>query len=127
MRGKLRRSLNLQWPIRKEGIAQIEAATGVRDQVEGAHPGWGTRHALIALGPRVYLEIVPRDSEQANPSSPQSPRLSETRSSRLVAWALRAALSCADFRPLLNDGFARPAFVRIKRVDGLHNLGCFST
>jgi hypothetical protein len=73
-----------------DGIKQIEAATGVRAQAGGAHPGRGTRNALLSLGPRVYLEIVAPDVEQANPRSLQSLGLSETRTSRLVGWALNA-------------------------------------
>lgn len=73
-----------------DGIAQLEAATGVRAQFGGAHPGQGSHNALLALGPRVYLEIVAPDPAQANPRSLASLGLSETRSSRMVGWALEA-------------------------------------
>jgi hypothetical protein len=86
-----------------EGIAQIEAATGVRAQVGGSHPGHGTRNALLALGPRVYLEILGPDPAQANAPSPQSVGLSAARPSRLVAWAAGAS----DLEKLVADAGAR--------------------
>jgi len=70
------------------GIAQIEAATGVRAQIGGPHPGRGTRNALLALGPRAYLEILAPDPAQAKPRPLPLLGLSETRTSRLVGWAL---------------------------------------
>lgn len=73
-----------------EGIAQLEAATGVRAQFGGAHPGQGSHNAVIALGPRVYLEILAPDPKQPNPRSLPSLGLSETRRSRMVGWALNA-------------------------------------
>jgi hypothetical protein len=73
-----------------DGIAQLEAATGIRPVFGGPHPGQGSHNALLALGPRVYLEIVAPDPAQANPRSLPSLGLSETRSSRMVGWALDA-------------------------------------
>lgn len=73
-----------------DGIAQLEAMTGVRAEFGGAHPGQGSHNALLALGPRVYLEIVAPDPAQAVPRSLPSLGLSETRSSRMVGWALNA-------------------------------------
>jgi hypothetical protein len=73
-----------------EGIAQLEAATGVRAQSGGAHPGQGSHNGLLALGPRAYLEILASDPAQVHPKSLASLGLSETRRSRLVGWSLDA-------------------------------------
>jgi hypothetical protein len=86
-----------------EGIAQIEAATGVRAELGGAHPGGGTHNALLALGPRVYLEIVAPDPQQANPRPLETLGLSATRRSRMVAWALHST----DLERLATDAAAK--------------------
>jgi hypothetical protein len=76
------------------GVADLEAACadlevrlGVRATPGGQHPGRGTRNALIAIGPKSYLEIIGPDPSQA--TQPQWFGLADLTSPRLITWAAR--------------------------------------
>lgn len=73
-------------PDLNRGIEEIEKLLGVRAIAGGQHPGRGTRNALIALGPTVYLEILAPDPEQPPPEEPRAFGLDRLKESRLVAW-----------------------------------------
>ena len=69
------------------GIREFEQLTGVRPAVGGAHPGQGTRNALLSLGEGVYLELyAPNPAEMV-----QSPEVTELQGlTRLkpIGWAV---------------------------------------
>lgn len=77
-------------PDLTELVEYAEARLGVRAQPGGAHPGVGTRNALIGLGGRRYLELVAPDLDQPDPARPRPFRVDELSEPTLTGWALRA-------------------------------------
>jgi hypothetical protein len=72
------------------GIAWMEERSGVRAAFGGVHPGRATRNALLALGPRRYLEIIAPDPQQAgSPASREfwAAQLNPFHEPRLIGWA----------------------------------------
>jgi Glyoxalase-like domain len=75
----------------ERGIAEVEQLLGIRASLGGRHPNWGTRNALMALGPSSYLEVIAPDPEHS-PSAEGRPFGLETLgSSRLVGWAAQGS------------------------------------
>ena len=105
----------------ERGVAEITELLDVLPIAGGRHPGKGTRNALIALGPRSYLEIIGPDPEQPDPPEPRTFGIDTLASSKLVTWAasgqhlgrLREGALNADI-PL---GAVRPA--SRQRADGV--------
>jgi hypothetical protein len=72
------------------GISWFEQRSGVRAVPGGVHPGRATRNALLALGPRRYLEIIAPDPQQAGSAAARewwAARLARMREPRIVGWA----------------------------------------
>lgn len=78
-------------PDLDRGIREIERLIGVRAKPGGQHPGRGTRNALLALGPRTYLEIVGVDPDQPPPSSPRAFGIDQIDEPRLATWVVRSS------------------------------------
>ncbi len=72
-------------------VHELERMLGVRPSVGGQHPGLGTRNALLALGPRVYLEIVGPDPDQPAPDTPRWFGIDALRAPHLVTWCASAS------------------------------------
>jgi hypothetical protein len=68
------------------GIRWVEERTGVRAKFGGAHPGRGTRNALLSLGKLHYLEIIAPDPQQAH--VPDERGLRNLSSPRIIQWAI---------------------------------------
>ena len=75
-------------PELSPAVADLEDRFGVRAQAGGRHIGLGTHNALLALGPRTYLEIIAPDPGQPEPSMQRPFGVDDLRSGTLVGWAL---------------------------------------
>ncbi len=73
-------------PDLERGVEHVERLLGVRATPGGRHLGRGTQNALLALGPRTYLEIIGPDRTQN--AAPSWFRVAETIAPALVAWAV---------------------------------------
>ena len=72
--------------------ASVEALTerfGTKPAPGGAHPGWGTRNALIGLGAGIYLEIIGPDPRQPEPERSRPFLIDNLTDARLMTWAYR--------------------------------------
>jgi hypothetical protein len=104
-------------------VESLAARLGVRPAGGGQHPGLGTRNALLALGPRCYLEIVGPDPAQPRPEGPRWFGIDTLDAPRLVTWcaaatdlpALRArAVACGvPLGEVRAGGRVRPDGVRL--------------
>ena len=71
------------------GIKTIEQLLGVRASAGGQHPGLGTRNALVALGPSVYLEIIGPDPAQAALGKTRRFGIDALKAPKLVGWVAK--------------------------------------
>ena len=72
------------------GVAAIEKLLGVHATAGGQHLGFGTRNALLALGPLTYLEIIGPDSAQPKPAGPRRFGVDDLKAPQLIGWVSRA-------------------------------------
>lgn len=77
-------------PNLEVGIREIEELLGVRPTVGGRHPDYGTRNALLGLGPTTYLEIMAPDPELPRPARGRLFGLDTLERPRLATWVLRS-------------------------------------
>lgn len=71
------------------GVELVARATGVRPVAGGAHPGLGTRNALMGLGEGTYLEVIGPDPEQPEPDGARPFLVDALDAPRLVTYACR--------------------------------------
>lgn len=71
------------------GMDRVEELLGVRPVPGGRHPQYGTRNALVAIGPSCYLEVMAPDPGLPAPERGVLFGLPELPEPRLVSWVLR--------------------------------------
>jgi hypothetical protein len=101
---------HLMWgaPDLELGMAEAQKRFAVEPVRGGAHPGLGTRNALLSLGDEVYLEVIAPDPDQ-DLRGTLGERLRNLDECALVTWAAR----CSDM----------PAFASLARQQGLKVRG----
>ena len=77
-------------PDLSEGIRIISRQLGAEPAPGGAHPQWGTRNALLSLGPATYLEVIGPDPEASTEGLPAAFQIDRIDRPRLVTWAARS-------------------------------------
>lgn len=100
---------HLMWgaPDLALGVAEAQKLFGVEPAPGGAHPGLGTRNALLGLGDSVYLEIIAPDPDQ-DLRGTLGKRLQTLDDCALVTWAA----GCGDLPALANSSAAQGLKVR---------------
>ncbi|MEO5880235.1 MAG: VOC family protein, partial [Candidatus Eisenbacteria bacterium] len=68
-------------------VEDLAKRLGVTAAPGGQHPAWGTRNALLSLGPRRYLEIIGPDGERPPPLEARPAGIDTLRTARLTDWA----------------------------------------
>ena len=103
-------------PDLDDGILAMERLLGRRAVPGGRHPDFGTRNALLGLGPETYIEIIAPD-----PAVPSPPRgrlfgLDQLERPRLVTWVLRDEAIEARAEAARRAGLAIGAVAKGSRV-----------
>lgn len=70
-------------------VEELAQRLGVTAQAGGRHLGYGTRNALIGLGPSSYFEIIGPDEGQRRPAGGYWYGVENISHTRLVTWTAR--------------------------------------
>lgn len=86
------------------GVEELERLTGVKAAFGGAHPGRGTKNALISLGGGQYLEILAPNPEER--SEIETDYLRGLTSLKPVGWAVHTTDLAGLQKSLRDQGIA---------------------
>ncbi len=73
----------------QRGMEEIADLLGVAVNPGGSHPGFGTRNAIVPLGPDCYLEVIGPDPDQPAPAGERIFGIGDLEHGRLVHWCVR--------------------------------------
>lgn len=90
-------------PDLETAVEDLHARLGVRAAGGGQHTGQGTHNKLLALGSRVYLEIIAPDPRQPEPPAPRPYGVDGVTNPGVVGWAL----ACDDIDAAVRSARAR--------------------
>ena len=76
-------------PDLANAVAELEELLGLPLLPGGRHLAWGTRNAILPLGPGIYLEVIGPDPESTLPHGPALFGIDTLRAPRLVTWAAK--------------------------------------
>lgn len=76
-------------PDLERGMEAVERLLRVRPVPGGRHADYGTRNALVALGPELYLEVLAPDPELPAPARGRLFDVGALEAPRLATWVLR--------------------------------------
>jgi len=76
-------------PRLEAGMDEMERVLGVRPVAGGRHPAYGTRNAVLSLGPSTYLEVMAPDPELPRPPRGRLLGLDAPATPRLATWVMR--------------------------------------
>jgi hypothetical protein len=98
----------------ERGMDLLEQSTGVRPVFGGAHPGRGTRNALLSLGNNQYIELLapnPADTSAAVKAASEKLKkhFSQFKTPTPNGWAVRVTDADAERARLVAAGFKASA------------------
>jgi hypothetical protein len=82
--------LVLACPDLAAGVREVETLLGVRLVPGGSHPAWGTRNAVLPLGPSTYLEVIGPDPARSTGTVPRLFGIDRLETPSLVTWAAKS-------------------------------------
>lgn len=89
-------------PDLETAVDEIHERLGVRASGGGQHTGQGTHNKVLALGSRMYLEIIAPDPRQPEPAGPRPYGVDGIAHPGIVGWAL----ACDDIEDALRTARA---------------------
>ena len=106
---------HLVWaaPDLERAVEDLARLTGATARAGGAHPGAGTRNAILGLGARTYLEVLAPDPAQAPLAAPAG--LSDLTTPRLHTFAVASERLDRVAAKLEKAGLPHPGVIPMSR------------